>query len=93
MHGCEHSIGCLTASAWRVGGGLSVSAKRVDFKEEKDGLVLSAWRIGNELKVSAGLTCTTNPDIRPYEYFMVAEGIFVFVDGEEFKVLRNGISE
>ena len=62
MHGCDHRIGCLTASAWKVGGELSVTAARADFAEEKDGLELSAWRVGGGLSVMASLTCSVGRD-------------------------------
>ena len=62
MYGCDYRIGCLTASAWKVGGELSVSAKRVDFAGEKDGLELSAWRVGGDLNVMASLTCSVGRD-------------------------------
>ena len=62
MYGCNHSVGCLAVSAWRVGGELSVTATRADFAEEKGGLVLSAWRVGEVLKVSASLTCSVNKE-------------------------------
>lgn len=62
MYGCDHSIGCLSAAAWRVGSGLSVTAARADFAEEKDSLELSAWRVGGGISVMASLTCSVNKE-------------------------------
>ena len=51
MYGCDHSLGCLSVSAWRADNGL---------KEE--GIEVSAWRIGGGLKVTAGIVCSVNKD-------------------------------
>ena len=61
MYGCDHSLGCLSVSAWRTDNPLSVTASRADILE-KDGLEVSAWRIGGGLKVSAGIVCSVNND-------------------------------
>lgn len=62
MYGCNHSIGCLSVSAWRADSPLSVKASRADFSEEKDGLEVSAWIIGDGLRVSAGIVCSVSRD-------------------------------
>ena len=61
MYGCDHSLGCLSVSAWRVVGGLKVTASRADMIE-KDGIEVSAWRVVGGLKVTAGIICSVNKD-------------------------------
>ena len=61
MYGCDHSLGCLSVSAWRADNPLSVTASRADVLE-KDGLEVSAWRVGCGLKVTAGIICSVNKD-------------------------------
>lgn len=61
MYGCNHSIGCLSVSAWRADSGLNVTASRADSLKE-EGIEVSACRIGGGLKVTAGIICSVNKD-------------------------------
>ena len=58
MYGCDHSVGCLSVAAWRIGEELALKASRLDFGEEHEGLSVAAWRIGGGINVSASLTCS-----------------------------------
>lgn len=78
MHGCNHSIGCLSVSAGRIGDGLSVDATRVGFDEEHDDLNLSAWRIGNGISVSASVVC----EVAGGAYIRFKEDILVWVGND-----------
>lgn len=52
MYGCDYSVGCLSVSGWRIGGGISVKAERVDIPNNLK-LEISANRIGEGLFVYA----------------------------------------
>lgn len=62
MYGCDHSIGCLSVFANRIGNDLSVSAFRVGYEDGKGEFRVSAKRIGGELKVTCGIVCSINAD-------------------------------
>lgn len=62
MYGCDHSVGCLSVFANRIGDGLSVSAFRVGYEDGKEEFRVSAKRIGGELKVTCGIVCSINTD-------------------------------
>jgi hypothetical protein len=51
-----------------------------------------ARQVCNPLKTSASLVCPIGVG-SSYEWFLVEEGVVIFVDGKEFKVLKNGISK
>ena len=75
MHGCNHSIGCLSVTSSRLGDGLSVSATRVGFDKKHEDLNLSAWRIGNGISVSAGVVC----DVAGGAYIRFKDDILVWI--------------
>ena len=83
MHGCNHSIGCLSVSAFRVGDGIDASASRVG-----DGLELSAFRIGKGLNVSCNIVCSLNKDaylrVEPDVIWLTPDMI-----GGEFDIYSN----
>lgn len=88
MYGCDHSLGCLFASAWRADKELSVKASRYDFSEEKDGLEVSTWRVGGGLRVSAGVVCSVNKDA----YLRVSTDVVWLTPdmlSEEFDIYSN----
>lgn len=58
---------------------------------DKD-IIAGASRHSSVVVASASLVCTVGRDSL-FEWFLVDEGILIFVDGKKFKVLRNGISE
>lgn len=47
---------------------------------------------GSPLKTSASLICTVSVG-SSFEWFLVEEGVIIFVDGEEFMVKKDGISK
>lgn len=47
---------------------------------------------GNPLKTSALLVCPVGIG-SSFEWFLVEEGVIIFVDGNKFKVLKNGVSK
>lgn len=51
-----------------------------------------ARMIGSPLKTSASLVCPVSVG-SSFEWFLVEEGVVIFVDGKEFMVKKNGISK
>lgn len=51
-----------------------------------------ARMVGSPLKTSASLVCPVSVGSN-FEWFLVEEGVVIFVDGKEFKVLKNGVSK
>ena len=51
-----------------------------------------AKMVGSPLKTSASLICTVSIG-SSFEWFLVEEGVIIFVDGEEFMVKKDGISK
>lgn len=51
-----------------------------------------ARMVGNPLNTSASLVCPVSVGSN-FEWFLVEEGVVIFVDGKEFKVLKNGVSK
>ena len=88
MYGCDHSLGCLSVSAWRADNPLSVTASRADVLE-KDGLEVSAWRIGGGLMVTAGIVCSVS---RNYYLRVVPDVVWLSPDelaSAEFDIYSN----
>lgn len=57
MYRCDHSIGCLSVSAFRVGRDIELTANRIG-----GDLLLSATRVGTGIRVSASVVCSVNKD-------------------------------
>lgn len=51
-----------------------------------------AKMVGSPLKTSASLVCPVGVG-SSFEWFLVEEGVVIFVDGKEFMVKKNGISK
>lgn len=51
-----------------------------------------ARMVGSPLKTSASLVCPVSVG-SSFEWFLVEEGVVIFVDGKEFMVKKNGISK
>lgn len=51
-----------------------------------------ARMVGSPLKTSASLVCPVSVG-SSFEWFLVEEGVVIFVDGKEFMVRKNGISK
>lgn len=51
-----------------------------------------AKMVGSPLKTSASLVCPVSVG-SSFEWFLVEEGVVIFVDGKEFMVKKNGISK
>ena len=51
-----------------------------------------AKMVGSPLKTSASLVCPVSVG-SSFEWFLVEEGVVIFVDGKEFMVRKNGISK
>ena len=57
MHGCYHSISCLDATAYRIGGGMKINASRYGGE-----IHATAYRIGGGIHVTASVVCSVNKD-------------------------------
>jgi hypothetical protein len=51
-----------------------------------------AKMVGSPLKTSASLVCPVSVG-SSFEWFLVEEGVVIFVDGKEFMVKKNGVSK
>ena len=86
MYGDNNIVGCLSVSAELLNN-IEIQVTTIRNTNE---LGISTQRLGDRLNVSTSIVCSIDS---PYEYFMVTEGVFVFLDGQELKVLKNGISK
>ena len=57
MHGCDHSISCLDATAYRIGSGMEINALRCG-----GDIHATAYRIGDYIHVTASVVCSVNKD-------------------------------
>lgn len=88
MYGVGNTIGCLSVSVSLLNKGLDVGVYRIG-----NGLSATATRVGKGLVVQASLVCSVAEVVDTHIPFLVKEGAFILVDGKQFKVLRNELSE